>query len=270
MRACQQHGQCLADRVRSGFGGLDALNIMGNWRNDDSVEHSLAQPVGGGKLARDGSRKIEEVSLVERLVTLIRDAILIGEFEPGAPIRIKRIADEYGVSMIPVREALARLLASRLVRAEPNRGYFVVAQPTPSEFRQFVQARELFERSVVALGFDNATPADVRKLRDLNDRMRKVAMLGRQDRIVEWSRLNTGFHQVLVGLARNSYLSDMYSDLAFGNMHIQLVRKYPAELTNLLLLVDEHDDMIAALEDNDKDRLLSVLSDHICNLKLDD
>ncbi|MBZ0124412.1 MAG: GntR family transcriptional regulator [Roseovarius sp.] len=221
-------------------------------------------------MAENGSKKIEEVSLVERLVTLIRDAILIGELEPGAHIRIKRIADEYGVSMIPVREALARLLASRLVRAEPNRGYFVVAKPTPAEFRQFVQARELFERSVVALGFDNATEADARKLRGLNDRMRKVAMSGRKNKIVEWSRLNTEFHQVLVGLARNSYLSDMYSDLAFGNMHIQLVRRYPAEFTNLLLLVEEHDEMIAALEDNDKDRLLSVLSDHIYNLTLDD
>lgn len=217
-------------------------------------------------MSGNGSKKIEEISLVERLVALIRDAILIGDLEPGAPIRIKRVADEYGVSMIPVREALARLLASRLVRAEPNRGYFVVSQPTPAEFCQFVQARELFERSVVALGFENATQADARKLRSLNGRMRKVAMSGKKNKIIEWNRLNTEFHQLLVGLARNSYLSDMYSDMAFGNMHFQLARSNPAEFTNLLLLVEEHDDMISALEDNDKDRFLSVLSDHIYNL----
>ena len=91
-------------------------------------------------------------------------------------------------------------------------------------------------------------------------------MSGRKDRMVGWSRRNTEFHQVLVGLARNAYLSDMYSDLAFGNMHFQLVRSYPAEFTNLLLLVDQHDDMIDALEAGDRDRLLSVLSDHIYNL----
>lgn len=217
-------------------------------------------------MAENGSKKIEEVSLVERLVALIRDAILRGELQPGAHIRIKRIADEYGVSMIPVREALARLLASRLVRSEPNRGYFVASRPTPAEFNQFVQARELFERSVVALGFGNATGADARRLRGLNDRMRKVAMSGRKDRTVEWSRLNSEFHQVLVGLARNAYLSDMYSDLAFGYMHFQLVRSHQAEFTNLLLLIDQHDDMIDALEAGDKDRLLSVLSAHIYNL----
>ena len=217
-------------------------------------------------MAKNGNKKIEEISLVDRLVTLIRDAILIGELAPGAHIGIKKIADDYGVSMIPVREALARLLASRLVRVEPNRGYFVTSSPTPAEFDQFVQARELFETSVAGLGFDNATPEDIGKLRRLNEKMRKVATADKKNRIVEWSRLNAEFHQTLVGLARNAYFSNMYSDLSFGNMHFQLVRSYPMEFTNLMVLVEQHDEMISALEAGDKDKLLSVLSGHIRNL----
>jgi DNA-binding GntR family transcriptional regulator len=217
-------------------------------------------------LAKLCEKKIEELSLVDRLVTLIRDSIITGELEPDAHIGIKKIADEYGVSMIPVREALARLLASKLVRVETNRGYFVASKPTELEFREFVQARELLERSVVNLGFENATPADIKKLRQLNSKMRKVAENGNSTKIAEWGNLNAEFHQVLVGLARNCYLSDLYSDLSLGNIHFQMVRSYPMEIASLDRLVDQHDEIIDALETRDKVTLLRLLSDHITKL----
>ena len=221
-------------------------------------------------LKRTAAKKIEEVSLVDRLVEYIRDAIISGELEPGAHIGIKKLADACGVSMIPVREALARLLASRLVRVENNRGYFVASSPTAAEFRQFVEARELFEVSVVSLGFANASSADIDKLRRLNEKMRKVAKAAKPDKWVEWSSLNAEFHQTLVGLARNKFLTTQYADLTYGYMHFQLVRSYPEEFTSLETLIAQHDEMIAALEARDKERLLDLLGRHIRNISLDD
>ena len=221
-------------------------------------------------VALNKSQKIEEPSLVDKLVGLIRDAIINGDIEPGSHIRIKKLADDYGVSMIPVREALARLLSSRLIRVENNRGYFVVDRPTASQFAQFVQARELFESSIIAAGFDNVEPGDLKKLRSLNERMRKVAASQRADRTVKWFSLNAEFHQVLVGLARNEYLSDQYADLSLGNMHFQLVRSYPTEFTSLETLVDQHDALIAALEARDKETFFSVFSAHIRNVTIED
>lgn len=219
--------------------------------------------------AKAGTKKIEEVSLVDQLVVLVRDAIITGELEPGTHIGTKRLADTYGVSMIPVREALARLLASRLVRVENNRGYFVASRPTPAEFRQFVEARELFETSAVNLGFANATPADVQELKDLNDQMRSVVKAKRPDKMVAWSGLNAEFHQTLVGLARNCFLSNQYADLTYGYMHFQLVRSYPEEFTSLEILIEQHDEMIAALEAGNREQLLSLLSGHIRNITLE-
>ena len=216
------------------------------------------------------SKKIEEVSLVDRLVVLIRNAIIVGELEPGAHIGIKKLADQYGVSMIPVREALARLLASRLVRVENNRGYFVASSPTPLEFRQFVQARELFETSAVSLGFANATPKDISVLRKLNKNMQRVAKTGKSNVMVEWGNLNAEFHQALVGLARNDYLDYHYANLSFGNLHYQLIRSVPRTFPSLETLIEQHDEMIDALAKGDKDRLLATLSGHIHNISLDD
>lgn len=206
-------------------------------------------------------------SLVDRLVVIIRESILAGDYPPGAHIGVKKIADAHGISMIPVREALARLLASRLVRVEPNRGYFVADKPTTAEFAQFVQFRELFEVSAVDLGFENVTDTDIKALRRLNDKMRKIAEKGR-DAKVEWGRLNGEFHLILVGLARNDFITEQYRNLSFDHMHFQLARAYDIEFTSLKLLVEQHDRMIEALEKRDKPRLLAGLSEHINNLHL--
>ncbi len=217
-----------------------------------------------------GGKKIEEVSLVDRLVSLIHDAIIDGELEPGSHIGIKKLSDVYGVSMIPVREALARLLATGLVRAENNRGYFVASQPTASEFRQFIEARELIESAVIGFGFDNATPKDIKRLRSLNEKMRKLSVSKKEVRMSDWHQLNKAFHDTLVGLARNSYLSNYYSGTAFANVHFQLVRSYPVEFTSLEKLVRQHDTMIDALEAKDKEKFFSVLSEHIHNIRIDE
>lgn len=226
-------------------------------------------PKSVSALAKKTAKQLEPVSLVDRLVSAIRDSIIAGELESGSHIGIKKIADEYGVSMIPVREALARLLASRLVRVEANRGYFVASKPSQSEFAEFVEARELFETTAVARGFDNVTDTDIRQLEKLNQSMRKIAETGRKDVMVEWGNLNSDFHQVLVGLTRNSYLSSLYADLAFGNMHFQLARDVTTEAIGLRTLVSQHDEMIEAMKVRDRARLLACLSDHIKNLTRD-
>lgn len=214
------------------------------------------------------SKKLEERSLVDRLVDVIRDAIIAGELEPGAHIGVGKLAHAYGVSMIPVREALARMLGSRIVRVETNRGYFVADKPTPEEFRQFVEARELFELAAVKLGFANKTADDIRALTGLNDKMADIANAGEPTRIVEWGNLNAAFHQVLVGLARNNYLNYQYETMALGQLHYQMLMKYPQTFPRLTLLVAQHGEMIDALVRNDKKRLLSVLSGHIHNVTL--
>ena len=218
-------------------------------------------------MGQTSARLTDAGSLVDRLVVIIRESILAGDHSPGAHIGIKKIADAHGVSMIPVREALARLLASRLVRVEPNRGYFVANKPSTEEFAQFVQFREMFETSAVELGFDNVTEADIKTLRRLNDKMRRIADNGSGAK-VEWGRLNGEFHLILVGLARNDFITEQYRNLSFDHMHFQLARAYDIEFTSLKLLVEQHNRMIEALENRDKARLLSCLSEHINNLRL--
>ncbi|MEL7205437.1 MAG: GntR family transcriptional regulator [Pseudomonadota bacterium] len=210
------------------------------------------------------ARLAEQNSLVDQLVRHIHDSIVFGEMAPGAHISVREIANTYGVSMIPVREALARLGASRLLTSEKNRGYFVAEPPSKVEFQEFLEARALFETSVVRLGFENVDEEDLKMLRDLNAQMHDLfSGTDEQSIIIEWSALNVRFHQVLVGLARNFYLSEQYSDMSFGNTHLQLMRAYPHTPDNLKKLVNEHDELITALEAGEKERFLDMLSNHV-------
>lgn len=133
---------------------------------------------------------------------------------------------------------------------------------------QFVQFRDLFETSAVALGFENVTDKDIKTLRRLNDQMRKIASSEKQDNKIDWANLNSAFHQTLVDLAGNVFISDQYKSLALDHMHFQLAQAYKIEFTSLKLLVTQHDGMIEALENGDKSLLMSRLSEHINNLRL--
>lgn len=209
--------------------------------------------------------KLKEAgSLVDRLVVVIRDAVIEGEYAPGEPIRIKQLAERHGVSMIPVREALARLLATHIIVAEANRGYFVAPAPSEDEFAQFVQFRELFEVSAVALGFDNLSDREIDKLVHLNEKMRKIAQQSNRRRLlVAWGQHNAAFHGILVGLARNSFINEQNKELSFLHIHYQMARIKNLDLDILHTLVQEHDDLIEALKARDKDSFLPRLSTHI-------
>ena len=64
-------------------------------------------------------------TLSDQLVSLVRDRILSGKVQPNSPIRQDALANELGISKIPLREALTRLEQEGLVNSHTNRGFFV-------------------------------------------------------------------------------------------------------------------------------------------------
>lgn len=62
------------------------------------------------------------LSQVERVYRIIREAIINGDYAPGSPLRLQELSEAHDMSFIPVREALRRLEAERLVETTPNKG----------------------------------------------------------------------------------------------------------------------------------------------------
>ena len=96
-------------------------------------------------------------SLVNQVYADLRSAIIDGKLEPVSRLSITALASSYEVSMIPIREALARLLTTRLVRMAANQGYFVTDALTVDDFQQLFEARRVLKLAAINSGFDNIT-----------------------------------------------------------------------------------------------------------------
>jgi DNA-binding GntR family transcriptional regulator len=88
---------------------------------------------------------------MDRLTDQLKEMIMTGELGPDAPVNINAIAKQATVSLVPVREALARLSASGLLQFKPNRGYRVSPRLTPEGREALFEARELLELSAAPL-----------------------------------------------------------------------------------------------------------------------
>lgn len=119
----------------------------------------------------------EPPSRVDWVFSRLRKAIVDGEFEPGAPLRHSELSDVFGVSLIPIREAIRKLEMEKLVESAPNKGAWV-APITTEEVHDVYSVRILLETQALRWSMPHFTADDVSSMRETLDRM---LALGRRD-----------------------------------------------------------------------------------------
>lgn len=88
------------------------------------------------------------VALSDRMIGMIRNAILRGTLYPGEHLSQSSLADQHSISKVPVREALKQLHAEGLLTHNRNRGYFV-SRPSREEARQLYRMRRWLEEELL-------------------------------------------------------------------------------------------------------------------------
>ena len=141
-------------------------------------------------------------SLVDRALILTRERILSGEYEPGARLRLNQLAEESGVSLIPVREALRVLEGERLVEMAPNKGARV-APLSIDDMRELYATRILIETKALKMGRP-IRPDEASALNQMLDKLSKN--LASSDRSAALN-LHREFHFALYALAESRWLS---------------------------------------------------------------
>jgi DNA-binding GntR family transcriptional regulator len=198
---------------------------------------------------RDGS------PLVDRLASTLRGQILSGAIPIGSRLRQEALADEFGVSRTPVREALRQLQATGLVQLLPNRGA-MVRGPSARDIREAYVVRAELEGLAAELAATGINDRDLRHLRDAEQLFRRCVrplMRGKADQRwddeSDWVRANDLFHQSILDASGNARLSAMIADLH---------QSFPRRLTwaalagNSRLLeenVAQHAAILAAIEE---------------------
>jgi DNA-binding GntR family transcriptional regulator len=197
-------------------------------------------------------------SLVDYVTEKLQEMILTGQLKPDDAINISAISKQAGVSIVPIREALARLSATGLLRFVPNKGYRV-SPPLEPEMRALLfQAREILELSAAPLVIANSTKEDIAKLREINASM--SALHGKDpDDIHTFFRLNDVFHHTYLAMSGNPYLARMFENLSFD----LLMGREVSEPIDIPKLTQEHVAIIDAIEQRNKRHLEKVMAVHI-------
>ncbi|HEY7034974.1 MAG TPA: GntR family transcriptional regulator [Thermomicrobiales bacterium] len=143
--------------------------------------------------ARDQFQLVEEAqrTLHARIATNVREAIVRGELRPGERLKTEEIARQFGISRIPVREALHSLVAEGFVTLSPQRGAFV-ADLSVEDIEEIYLLRCLLEPVAARLAVANLTPELVERLVKIVEEMESSE--GDQTR---WMDLDRSFHLTL-------------------------------------------------------------------------
>ena len=123
----------------------------------------------------------------------LRRRILDGEFKAGFQLRQDALATEFGVSRIPVREALMQLEAEGLVKIQPHRGA-VVSELSTEEVEELFELRALLEPRLLEASGPHLTEEDYRQL---NAVLQEYGAELRAQHVSRWGELNTEFHRLL-------------------------------------------------------------------------
>jgi DNA-binding GntR family transcriptional regulator len=139
----------------------------------------------------------------------LRDRILRGRFPEGEPLRQDAIAEELGVSRIPVREALRQLESEGLVTFHPHRGA-VVSTLSLEEITELFELRAEIESDLLRRAIPRMTAADDARGREILDLYESALESGE---ISLWGELNWQFHSSLYAPSKRQYTLNILSKL---------------------------------------------------------
>lgn len=189
-----------------------------------------------------------------QIVRSVRDDILNGVLAPGLQIRQEALAEQFGVSRVPVREALRQLETEGLVTTELHKGAFVSSR-TLEEIVEMLDVRIALETRALKLAIPNLTREILAKARKILD------TYDHSDEPREWRDLNLSFHLTLYAACNRPRLVKMIEDVQLMNSHF--MRTYISATVGRTGAQAEHRELLSACAAGDSRRALRLLETHI-------
>jgi len=193
----------------------------------------------------------------------LRADIHEGRIQPGEWLRQERLAQEYGVSQMPVREAFKALVAEGLLEQYPYRGVRVV-ELSSDDVEDLYATRSFLESRAARAAALNITDEEIRELKEIQT---ELTTYSQPEQANFYRPLNRNFHQVIADASRRPYLIRALN---------QMWEIFPAMLWNILPLTtssslpemvepdwEEHKALIEALENHDPGLCEKLAREHI-------
>jgi DNA-binding GntR family transcriptional regulator len=202
-------------------------------------------------------------SFKHKAYAALKDAIVAMDvYRSRDDIRLdeRKLAQDFGISRTPVREAMAQLESEGFVRSVPRRGIYVVRK-TKREVIEMITAWAALESMAARLITQQASDGEIAGLR----KMFATFVGGQvQAKLDEYSEVNIEFHQSIIRLSRSRVLTDMAENL-FTHMRM-IRRKTIVEKDRADRSIRDHINIIKALESRDTARAEQLVRDHALGL----
>lgn len=203
-------------------------------------------------------------SLSEQTYEALRERILDQGLGSGVRLNVDRLARELGVSSSPVREALARLEAERLVVSELYSGYSVAPAPTLTYLRDLLDFRAVLEGYCIRIGAARRDPAVIATLQAAVERMAKTRYLGtRYKEYHQFIAADAQFHQAIVDSGDNEMISNLYASMHAILLQSRLYLNRQGGSARAEEVGEEHAKILAAFIAGDSDTAEATLRQHL-------
>ncbi|MCG7207456.1 GntR family transcriptional regulator [Streptomyces arenae] len=201
-------------------------------------------------------------NLREEITETLRGAVISGEMKPGVVYSAPSLAEQFGVSPTPVREALLELANQGLVEVVRNKGFRVTAL-SPEELDEITELRALIEPPTIRRITENGVSAKaIKQLRPLAAGIEKAAE--RRDFIAHVT-IDLQFHLALLELAGNARLLETVRSLRTSS-RIYGLRLLPAGEA-LFNSSHEHAELLDLIEAGDADGAEALMRRHISHVR---
>jgi len=233
------------------------IEFLQNMELETLMQHSEVEPVSESGAPAPSLPKLARQHLHETVVSHLRQMIVESVFPPGMKLNERELCETMGISRTPLREALKALAAEGLIEIAPNRGASVYKMS-----RQEVWETFEFVSGLEALAGEHAcariTPEEVAEIRSLHDAMLACR---EQGDLPGYYGHNQAIHNKISEAARNSVLHHTYLGMNRRLQSLRLKSNIVPEKWDQA--IEEHRQMLDALEARDGKRLAAILSRHL-------
>lgn len=190
----------------------------------------------------------------QRIFRALKDDILNGVLAPGLQIRQEALAEQFGVSRVPVREALRQLESEGLLSSELHKGAFVSTRSL-DEVEEMLDIRLALELRALKLAIPNITTEVVAKANNI------LATYDQSIDPQEWRDLNVAFHMTIYAPCNRPHMVKMIEDVVLVNY--RFLRTYISTTVGRAEPQAEHHQILEACAVHDSHRALQLLERHI-------
>ena len=186
------------------------------------------------------------MTLRERIVESIRNAIVNGQLQAGTRIAEPELADKFGISRTPIREAFRQLESEGFISVVPRKGA-IVASLSPQDISNFYDLKMVLEGYAARCATKVLTATDIAKMETVNRQIEAASQKKDLRRVLE---LHNEFHDIFLRACGNEKLHAIVQNMVMQFQRFRLILAMPGKIEGS---IRQHRDIIEAFRKKDPD-----------------